>query len=112
MSLQSDLITALAAVAGGHVYPQAAPQDADFPFVIYKEIASEPLMTFAGYAGSTKTTVVLDCFATTKAAALALSGAVQTALDASGFREPQPASDYEAQADVFMESVAYSFWHA
>jgi len=116
VSIQSEIITALASVAGARVYPDLAPQDAALPLVIYKRTAYEPLMKLDGYASLTKSTFMFECWATTKAGSLTLAGQVQTAIEASviavKFREPSTGDEYEVQVDQFVEPIAYSFWHA
>ncbi len=117
MSIQSDVITALAGVASDRVYPEAAPQDAVLPIVIYKRAHFEPLMTLTGYAGTTKSTFVFECWGTTKAEALSIADSVTAAIDAAAgitikFREPIGGENYESQSDQYVEPVSYSFWHS
>ena len=47
MSFESDLVAALAAVAGGRVYPQVAPESEPYPLVNYRILAAEPIATMA-----------------------------------------------------------------
>jgi hypothetical protein len=117
MTIQTDIITALASVASGKVYPEAAPEDVAVPLVIYRRIAHEPLMTLQGYSGSTRSSFVFECWATTKQGALTLAASVITAIDAASplttkYRENVSGEDYESQYDQFVEPVQYSFWHA
>lgn len=116
MSLQSDIKTALAGIAGNRVYPEAAPDAASLPLVVYRKAGSEPLMTLQGYAGTTRFTMVFDCWARTYAEAITLADQVRTALEAAAalkpmYREPADADDYEPVVDQFVEPVSYSFWH-
>jgi hypothetical protein len=113
VSIESDVLSALSGVP--KVYPNAAPQDAAPPYVIYRT-QSEPLMTLQGYAGNTKVTFTFEAWAATKAAAMTKRNAVQTAIDAAfstlaGYREP-PEQDtgYDPELDVHMQACAYSFW--
>lgn len=113
MSLQSDIVTALAAVAGGRVYPQAAPAETAFPFVVYRIVSKEPLATLGGILEATRYTVVFDAWATTYASALSTADAVRTAIDASAlnsFHASAPGEDYEPVVDAFVEPVHYGFW--
>jgi len=115
MSIQSQIVTALAAVAGGRVYPQAAPQDAAKPFVVYRTAASEPVMTVHGYAGLTRSQFVFDCWAGTALSALDTADAVRVALEIptlTWVRETAPENGYSPESDEFSESVTYSFWHS
>lgn len=117
MSIQGDIVTALAGIAGDRVYPDAAPQDASMPFVIYRRVVKDPLMTLAGYAGSTRSSYLFESWATTKAESDAVSAAVVAAIEAAvaittKYREPVSAEEYEPQVDSFMEPVQFSFWHS
>ena len=51
MSLQSDIVTILANVAEGRVFPQAAPFNQDVPFVVYRILNKLPVNNFCGYSG-------------------------------------------------------------
>jgi hypothetical protein len=102
VSIQSDIYDALAAanIADGDIYPQAVP---------------EPLMTFAGYAGATKSIFVFECYADSPEEAVTLAGEVRVALEASAlspFREPGDPDDHVPSLDVYMEPVLFSFWHS
>lgn len=122
MTIHADIVTALAAVASGKVYPDAAPENVEPPLVIYRRIAYEPLMTLQGYAGQAKSTFLFECWAkpttatTGKAAALTLAGQVQAAIDAGTFgskwREDVSGDQYDIETSELMEPVQYSFWHS
>ena len=114
MSIQSDITTALAAVASGAVYPDAAPQDAEYPFVVYRRTGFEPIMTLAGPATNGRSTFVFEAYATTLAGALTLAASVVAAIAAAfpgAYREPADGEQYEPVVDAFMEPAVYSFWH-
>lgn len=115
MSLQSDIVTALAAVAGGRVYPQVAPADAALPFVVYRVLSKSPLNLLSGHGGITQYSVIFECYASTYAASLTLAGQVATAIEAAAalteYREQSPGEEYEQSVDVFMEPVYFGFWH-
>ncbi len=122
MTIHADIVTALAAVASGNVFPDAAPENVEPPLVIYRRIAYEPLMTLQGYAGIAMSTFLFECWAkpttttTGKAGALALAGQVQAAIDAGTFtskwREPVSGDQYDIETSELMEPVQYSFWHS
>lgn len=114
MSLQSDFITALAAVASGDVYPQAVPEDAELPFVVYRILNKNPLTTIDSANHNTQWLVSFECYADTYAGALTLAGTVKTAIEASSlvyYEESAPGEDYEPLLDCYMEPVFYGFWH-
>ncbi len=123
MSIHSDIVTALASVASGKVYPDAAPENVEPPLVIYRRIAYEPLMTLQGYNDLARSTFLFECWAkptsstTGKAGAIALAAQVQSAIDAatsfqSKWREAVSGDQYESETSELMEPVQYSFWHS
>jgi len=123
MTIHSDIVTALAGVASGQVYPDAAPENVEPPLVIYRRLAYDPLMTLQGYAGQARSTFLFECWGkptssiTAKASALALAASVQSAIDGAAgltikYREPVSGDQYEVETLELMEPVQYSFWHS
>lgn len=116
MSFQSEIVTALASVASGRVYPQMAPADAELPFVVYRVLNKTALGQLNGHSGHTQFSVVFESYAATYAAALTLAAEVTTAIEATAtlisYREAAPGEEYEPTVDVFMEPVYFGFWHA
>lgn len=115
MSIQSDIVTALASVAGGRVYPQVAEQDAVMPFVVYRLLSKTPAQKMNGSAGLINTIVEFACWAETYAAAIALAENVRTAINAASlisYEDSSSGEDYEPQTDAFVEPVTFGFWHS
>lgn len=111
MSIEAQVITALSAVAGGRVYPQAAPEKAAKPFVIYKASA-KPLTTLAGAVIAWQTEIIFECWAATYQGALDVAGSVAVALAASNLRGVpiEPGEDgYDPAVDEFVRPLAYEF---
>lgn len=117
MSIQSDIISALSAVASGRVYPQAAPQDAAMPFVIYRRVSQEPITTIHDSSvRATRSQFVFECYAETFAAALDLADTVRAAFLAASptldvFPVPSSGEEYAPAIDAYMEPVELGFWH-
>ena len=114
MSLQSDIVTALATVASGNVYPQFVPADIDFPFVVYRIVNKDPLITLSGGTVELNTIVEFDCYDESYSGALTLAESVKTAIGLTTmtyYETSSPGEDYEPIVDVFMEPVFYGFWH-
>ncbi len=115
MSLQAALITALAGVAGGRVYPQMAPENTPYPLVNYRVLNREPIVTIHGTVLAVDYQVVFECWGATYASAMSTSDAVRAAIRASGLRFAdisEPAAEYDATADSFMEPVYFEFTYA
>lgn len=115
MSLQSDIITALAGVAGGQVYPQYAPDDVEPPFVIYRILGKTPLTTLDDTETLIQFVVAFEGYAESYQEALTLSAAVVSAIEVSGidhyYKDSSPGDDYIPLIDGFMEPVFFGFWH-
>ena len=110
MTIQADIVTALAGVASGRVYPQIAPENATYPLVNYRILNKAPITTIHGTTLATDYTVVFECWATTYSGALTLAESVRTAINASTLNKvetDEPGEEYDVQADSFMEPVYY-----
>lgn len=120
MSVHGDVcsVLVLANVAGGNVYPEFLPEEADVAdYVIVRRVSLEPVNTLQGYGGITKSTMIMECWARDgKAAALAIADAVYAAIDASTalpikIREPISGEQFEPAVMEVMEPVQYGIWH-
>lgn len=114
MSLQSDLITALVAIASGRVYPQIAPEGSAYPLVNYKVLNKQPVAGVDGTTYATQYDVVFECWGATYASALSTAAAVRAAVEASAltwYPIAEPGDEYDATADSYMEPVYYGFMH-
>lgn len=122
MSIQADIMTALANVADGRVYPESAPEGMDPPYVIMRRIVYDPIMTLNGRAAVAKSTYIFECWgqkskeSTAKAASLATALDVRAAIEASAtglqpFFEAVSGEDFVPQTLEMMEPLTVSFWH-
>jgi hypothetical protein len=118
MSLQSDLVTALAGVAGGQVYPDAVPADIDKPYVVYRVKNESPLSRLNGTVDLIKFSVDFLCFENTYNESLTLAGAVRAAINAITptatfmfFPTTSSGEDYVVPVDDYMVPVSFGFWH-
>lgn len=124
MSIQSDIYTALAAVAGGRVFPAGeVPEGVPLPLVTYRRTLHAPIMTLGGYEGTTNSIFVFECWgettatASAKQSALDVAAAVIAAIEAAAglvrkYRTDVSGEDYDPETLETMEPVSYSFWHA
>lgn len=124
MSIQSDIVTALAAVAGGRVYPTGeVPEKAPLPLVTFRRTLHAPIMTLGGYEGTTNSVFVFECWGETtaivsaKQSSLDLATAVIAAIEAAAglvnkYRIDVSGEDFDPETLETMEPVGYSFWHA
>lgn len=114
MSIETDLVKLLRD-AGLSTFLQAVPADVARPFTVVRTAESEPLNTLIGYGGITRTDFVFDCWADTPAAAIEQRDDVIAAIRESTLNHSQlPSGDnvYEDRVDQFLETCAFSVWHA
>lgn len=121
MSAQSDIVLAFMGsplpLAHERVYPEAAPQDAQRPFVVFRKVAADPLMTLQGYSGQTHYIFAFESWAATYLGAMQQADLIRVAIEASLalqplYRQPTEPDGYEPAVDEFVETVLYSFWHS
>jgi len=62
------------------IYPQAAPQGASLPYVIY-DVGSSPVEAMSGHTGLTYANFSLSCYATTYASVKEITEQVRLVLD-------------------------------
>jgi len=114
MSIETDVVAVLTAGTppSWEVYPQAAPQDAEKPFVIYR-VATEPVTTIHGTVVINRHTFTFECWGATASAARTAAAELRALIDASSLtkqRTTAPDNDYNAETDEYVEPVVYDFW--
>ena len=117
MSIESDLYSVLSGLADGNVFIMAAPAQTQPPYVIYRVLEVDPIMTLQGPEGTSKFTIGFEAYGATFSEVKTLEDATKTAIDAaiatlSGWREPRLDDMYYPDLDEFMRPVVYSFWHS
>lgn len=113
MSIHTDLVTALASVAGGRVYPQIAPAEATYPLVNYRILNTDRTITLDGAVACTEYQIVFECWAKTYAASISTADAVRAAVIASAALDhtyiDEPGEDFDSSGDMYMSPVYFSF---
>jgi hypothetical protein len=123
VTIESEIVFALDAVADGNVYPAGEVDESiEPPFVAYFCARREPTSTLEGVVVITKSTFIFECWGkktdatTAKQASLDLAAEVQAALDASTIqnrvRETVVGEEYDDAVLALMEPVQYAFWHS
>lgn len=114
MTIQQDLVVALAGVAGGRVYPQIAPDNPTAPFVVYSRVAGTPSNTLNDGRSIINSRFQIDCYERTYSGVQSLRSAVMGALDAWALRPV-----LLTETDVFDDDVKLhralieiSVWHS
>jgi hypothetical protein len=85
----------VSAIVGTNIFPDAAPQDLDPPFIVYNRIGTEPTTTIHGTVVATKVAIEVLCLAETRAVVEGLADAVVTALIAAGFEYLDRSGEFE-----------------
>lgn len=114
MSIQTDIMAALATLGPNKVWPQAVPEEIAPPFVVYRALSKEPVGSLDNSQMLARFIVAFECYADDFAGALSLAAQVDTLMMASGmnvYRETMPGEDYIPLTDGFMEPVFVGIWH-
>lgn len=123
MSIDSTIVTALASVASGKVYPASGvPEKVLPPFVVYRRLSRRDINTLNGTSGDVNSEYLFECWgkrtaiANAKAASEALATDVRAAIEASAALVPKypvdvSAEEFEPETLELMEPVGYGFWH-
>ncbi|MFO7905801.1 MAG: DUF3168 domain-containing protein [Pirellulaceae bacterium] len=81
--IEQDFYTAISSVAGGRVYPTVAPQDADYPMVVYQRISTARFNSVDGDQAKARVRFQVSCWGMTYADAKNTAAAIKTAVRGS-----------------------------
>lgn len=114
MTMESDLVTLLKTVCP-RVYPDVAPAGTVAPFMAWQGLGGESLRFVDNTAPDKRNTYMqVSVYSTTRAEALALIRAAETALCASAalIVKPQgePLATYEDDTKLYGEMQRFSIW--
>lgn len=73
-------VSAVTALVGGRIYPIEAPQNPTLPMIVYHRIDTNYLENLNAATNNEMARMQLDCYETTKSAAVTLAAAVKTGL--------------------------------
>lgn len=114
MSIESDLYALLSPTCSGRAFPDVADQSIRLPHVVYSLIFESSHDHLSGDPIIRNARFQFDCWADTKAQAVALGESVRAAIRASTIsnslvsRNP---SGYEVEVKLYRESLDFSFWY-
>lgn len=113
MTIQSDIVAALAGIAGDRIYAKIAPEDSPYPLVNYRIPNKEPIATIDGITHATKYQIVFECWGKTYQSALDTAASVRAAIQSSTtlkfYPIDEPDDDYDVQTDSYLERVFFGF---
>lgn len=113
MSIHTDLVTALASVASGRVYPQIAPAEAIYPLVNYRILNTDRTITLDGAVACIEYQIVFECWAKTYAQSISTAESVRAAIIASAALDhsymDEPGEEFDSAGDMYMTPVYFGF---
>ena len=107
-----DFYDAIKSLANGEVYALIAPQDAQYPVIVYTPIVQEHIFGLDGPQGLQRIRVQVDTYARTYQEAYALQELVLDALlqDKSAIADVRMGlTSFEEQARLYRVSVDYTY---
>lgn len=110
---ESIVDAALAALAGGRVYPDVAPADAAKPYLVYQSAGGVDETTFDGADTLQNSRMQVAVWATTRLEVASLIQQVRAALTAApvlGTPIGAPVSVYEDDTKLFGSRLDFSLW--
>ncbi len=116
MSLATKLFTLLysTTAAGVKVYPMAAPDQTQAPFITYQRISANTENVMDGSnVHLCNTRIQLDVFSATYAQAISIASEVDVVM-CTGFAQiisVQSQDIYESEVDLYRVLAEYSIWH-
>lgn len=114
MGLEASLKTALAAVAGGRVHPDAVPDDPTFPLNVYQQVGGAVINQLeGGDPGKDNARVQIKTWAATRLEAASVARAVRLALSSSlnASQLTAPVSIYDEKTKKYGARADYSIWY-
>lgn len=115
MSAESTLFTLLSSLVATRVYPDVAPEGSALPRIVYQQVGGQGLSFLDGTMPSKENgRMQIACWATTRAAAIALAKQVEVAVCGSSALQAIPlgarASDWEQDTGFYACRQDFSVW--
>ena len=110
MSAETDLYavlsasTALAAIVGARIYPDAIPEDQALPAVVYQRASTAPISTIHGFS--------ITAWAKTRATADGAADAIAAALVAAEHNPGDRSGGIDTETGLFATSTEVEWFHA
>lgn len=117
MSAETDLYaalaasTALAALVGNRVYPDAIPEDQAPPAVVYQRANTSPVTTIGGQTLAEEVRFSITSWARTRATADAAGDAIIAALDTVSTPYADRSAGIDTETGLFATSVEVDWFH-
>lgn len=118
MSAETDLYaalsanTALAAIVGARIYPDAIPEDQALPAVVYQRASTAPISTIHGSAIAEDVRFSITAWAKTRATADGAADAIAAALVAAEHNPGDRSGGIDTETGLFATSTEVEWFHA
>ncbi|MBF0185465.1 MAG: DUF3168 domain-containing protein [Magnetococcales bacterium] len=113
--LQEQIVSLVkdANVAGGRIFPHAAPNDTLTPFITYFRVSSVPITNLDGTASLVNTRIQFDLYDKTYSGVVDAAKALDDAIADSDLKAVMQLSQdlFEPETREHRVIVDYSFWH-
>lgn len=111
MALEEELVLLLGPLAGGRVYPDAAPEDATLPFIVYQQVGGTAFWYVENAIPSHRhARVQIGVWATSRQEANGIAHAIERAICESGLvAEPYGAFTAVSEPDMRMYGTRQDF---
>lgn len=117
MSLESDLYSALQALAGGRMYPDVAPENVARPYVTYQQVGGQGVNFLDPTVPSKKNArVQINVWADTRLAAATLARSIEDTLRGASALQVNVLGAltalHEPDAGLYGTRQDFSVWHS
>lgn len=115
MSAEATVFTVLTSLVSGRVYPDVAPEGSALPRIVYQQVGGvAEVFTEGALPDKENGRMQIACWATTRAAAVALAQQVEATLVATTAFQAEPlgarSSVYEEDTKLFGARQDFSIW--
>lgn len=117
MSAEATIYTLLTGLVAGRVYPDVAPEGAALPRIVYQQVGGVSESFIEGSLPDKENArMQIACWASTRAAAVALAKQAESAIVASTAFQAEPlgsrSSVYEEDTQFYGTHQDFSIWYA
>lgn len=96
----------LTALVGARIYPDAIPEDAVLPAVVYARASTEPVLSVSGHKFAETARLTISAWAKTRTSAAAVGDQVEAALLAAWQPALDRSSVFDGEVGLYAATVA------
>ena len=115
MTIEASIYSTLTSLVSGRVYPDIAPENVTKPYITYQQVGGQSVNFTDPTVPSLKNgRWQINCWATTRTAAAALSRSVEDTIRAASALRPTvisaPVAGHEPETGLYGTRQDFSFW--